>query len=103
MPNGSFASKITRINAMIVALKTAGESITRHLPADFVPDMDVCFQDLLDLDAAHEAIKSKLKETTAAINTKLAELEQKYRYARDIVKLELPQESWLTYGCKAKR
>ncbi|HEX2953612.1 MAG TPA: hypothetical protein VHR47_06475, partial [Bacillota bacterium] len=101
--NCSFASKITRLNAMITALKAADAKITHHLPADFITDMDTRFQTILDLDATHEAIKSKLKETTVEIYTKLEELEEKFRYARNVVKLELPQESWLTYGCKAKR
>jgi hypothetical protein len=103
MGETTFAGKVNCINTMINALKTADEKITRHFPTDFVTDMETRFQALLDLDAAHEAIKSKLKETTVELYRQLAELEAKFRYARDIVKLELPQESWLTYGCKAKR
>jgi phage shock protein A len=99
----SFASKITRINTMIAAIKAADQIITHHLPEGFVDEMVKRHQQLMQSDAEHEALKSKVKEMTVDIDKQLYELESRFRYAKNIVKLELPQESWLTYGCNAKR
>lgn len=99
----TYAGKITQINTMINALKEADEQLTHHFSATFITNMEQQFNAIMELDAEHEATKSMMKETTVKMESLLAELIKNYRYARDVVKLELPQESWLTYGCKAKR
>ena len=49
-------------------------------------------------NAEQEALKSRLKEKTTALDANMAELQQKVSEAKKVVKLAIPQASWKEFG-----
>ena len=55
------------------------------------------------IDNEQEALKAKMKGKTEELSQTMAQMEELYREAKKVVKLEIPQEYWKEYGIADQR
>ncbi len=104
MGHVSYANEINATKVMLAGLKANTERMSkRGVDAGFIGDLEEDYTESMTLDNDQEALKSRLKETTAALNDRIDRMRKKRSEARKLVKLEMPKESWKEFGIKDKR
>ena len=89
---------------MLAGLKANQDLLTSWgVDQAYLTNFEKLYQDLLTYDNEQQALKSRLKEKTAAINENVALLRKRRRNARNMVKDHFPQESWKEFGIDATR
>jgi seryl-tRNA synthetase len=100
----SFAEKINNTKVMLAGLEANLEKLARRgMDQAFIDRLRGVYEEACAIDNTHEALKARLKETTAQLNAKMTELNQLFQEAKKVVKLETVQESWKEYGFADKR
>ncbi len=100
----SFAEHVTGSQLMLSGLAAHQERLARRgISQTFLEDYREALQVVLEDEAAQEALKARLRERTASLYAKIADLDRQYRLARKLVKIELPREGWLEFGIRARR
>ncbi len=100
----SFAEQMKNASVMLAGLKThTSELARRGADTDFIGKFETAYKDALDLNSTHEAVKSKLKIMTNALDGKKEELNDLFQEGKKMVKLEMPQESWKEFGFPDQR
>ena len=100
----SFADKTLATKIMIAGLKANTDLLVAWgFDAKFVTDYEKAYQDALTLNTEQQALKSRLKEKTAALGDQTDAMLKMQRKARRLVKAQLPRESWKEFGVTAKQ
>jgi hypothetical protein len=105
MPNSrAFSERIVCNKNMIANIKI---NIDRLSPwginTEYVTKMENLYHEVQAIADAHEALKAQLKTMTADFNAKMGELEQMFRNAKKIIKIQEPREAWIGYGFNAQK
>ena len=104
MNNQPFAATIEDIHLMLGGLaKNADRLVKRGVSEEFITKFKAAYDELRTLDQERAALMARQKEKTSAVNEKLKENLEYYREARQIIKLDLPQESWKEFGITAQK
>ena len=103
MPN-SYANQLKMTKVMLAGLKANQDLLTPWgVDQAYLTGFEKQYQDTLTFDNEQQALKSRLKEKTAAVKENYAVLRKQRRTARNMVKDHLPQESWKEFGIEATR
>lgn len=104
MGHVSYADEIAATKVMLAGLKANTERLSkRGVDAEFISELEEDYTQSLTLDNDQEALKARLKETTAALDGWVDKMRRKRSEARKLVKLEMPKESWKEFGINDKR
>jgi seryl-tRNA(Sec) selenium transferase len=99
----SFAERINDTKVMLAGLEANLEQWTRRgITKEFVDGMRQLYDEIRAIDNTHEALKARLKETTAELWSKMADLNKMFQEAKTLIKLDTPWESWQLYGFTGK-
>lgn len=102
--SNAFSDRIVSNKVMIANIKTNQARLTPWgITPEYVTKMEALFNEVLAMDNNHEALKAQLKTMTADLNAKMQELEQMFRDARKVIKIQEPQEAWVGYGFNAQK
>jgi hypothetical protein len=102
--SNAFSDRIVSNKIMIANIKANQDRLTTWgLTSQYVTQMETLFNDVLTMDNNHEALKAQLKTMTADLNAKMEQLEQMFRDAKKIIKIQEPQEAWVGYGFNAQK
>jgi seryl-tRNA synthetase len=100
----SLAERINDTKIMLSGLEANAEMWARRgVTKEFVDKMRQLYDDIRSIDNTHETLKSRLKETTVDLWSKMDELNKMFQEAKTIIKLDTPKESWQAYGFTDKR
>jgi hypothetical protein len=100
----SFAEKVKRAELMIAGVTNHLAELThRGLDTAFVTEFNTRYNRLIDSHNAQQAYKARLKEETQAVTELRKQLKEYTRIAKRLVKLDLPQVSWVEFGILDKR
>ncbi|HEX2954170.1 MAG TPA: hypothetical protein VHR47_09335 [Bacillota bacterium] len=100
----TFAERINDTKVMLAGLGANLEKLTRRgMDQAFITQLQTVYDEACALDNAHEAIKARLKESTAQLDAKMAELNKLFQEAKKVIKLSTVSESWKEYGFADKR
>lgn len=100
----SYADKIAAAKMMLSGLKANVNKVSkRGVDAAFLQKLSDTFQNAMTLDNEQEALKSRLKEKTAALDSAMENLGELLSESKKIVKMDLPQESWKEFGISDSR
>lgn len=100
----SFAETMSRAQLMTTAIKENAEVLAkRGIDSTFVQEMEQLRAAAMELNSEQERLKAELKMKTEALFNTVNQLEVKYREAKKIVKLDIPQAQWVGFGIEDKR
>ena len=100
----SYAEQIKSAKEMLGGLKANQDILTQWgVDQAYLANFDKLYQDTQDYGNEQQALKSRLKEKTAAVNANLTALRKLRRNGRHMVKDQFPQESWKEFGVAATR
>lgn len=75
MSKNSYAEEINATKLMVAGLKTKSDRVAkRGISADFTSKLEALHNDARSLDNEQEALKSREKEKTAELKTKMKDL-----------------------------
>lgn len=104
MKRNTYAEQIKSTKEMLAGLKANQDLLTKWgVDQAYLTDFEKVYNDFLESGNEQQALKSRLKEKTAAIQGNLAALGKRRRNARNMVKDHFPQESWKEFGIDATR
>lgn len=100
----SYAELISLAEVMASGLKNnADEVAKRGISPEFVAEMEALRNQAITLNNEQERLKADLKSKTESLNAKVEALSAKLSESKKIVKLTIPQSSWLEFGISDKR
>ena len=104
MSEKSYAAKVNAAKLMLAGL-TANKKILsrRGLDDVFIETLTETFSNATSLDNEQEALKARLKEKTAKLDSVMKDMDKLLSESRKIVKIDIPQESWKEFGILDKR
>ena len=89
---------------MLAGLAANAERVgKRGIDQDFITKLDGLYQEALSIDNEQEALKARVKEKTDQLKKKMVEIEELFREAKKVVKLEMAQTSWKEFGIPDQR
>lgn len=99
-----FARQMNDIRLMLTGLKANRDRLAkRGVTPEYLQDFTELYEQVMRVDSEQEALKARLKEKTRELQDGVAVLSARYRQAKKIVKLEIPQEGWLEFGIEDKK
>jgi hypothetical protein len=104
MPKNSYAEIINSAKLMISGLKEHNERMQkRGLDNEFIAQFEDNYKSVQMVDNEQEILKAALKTKTTELNNKLEQLKSLQSEAQKIVKVEMEQPSWRSFGITASR
>jgi hypothetical protein len=103
-PKVSYAEIINSSKVMLSGLKLNTERIRkRGITGEFITNLEATQKSVMDLDNEQEDLKAKLKTKTTELDTLIKALNKMLSEARKVVKLEMEQPAWKSFGIEDKR
>lgn len=104
MKNNSYADEMVATKLLLAGLKANGARMSKWgYGAEFSAELEGLYRDMLRLGNEQQALKSRLKEKTAAVNQTIAAIQKLRGPARRQIKWEMPRESWREFGIADSR
>ena len=95
----AFADAMNNTKVMIAGLKKNVEQMSkRGIDTDFIEKIENLYVANQGKDNEQEDLKAKLKTATAQLNSGMKEMDELYSEAKKMVKVEMDQETWKTFG-----
>lgn len=102
--SNSYAEIINNTKVMLAGLAANAERVgKRGIDQDFITKLAGLYQEAQSIDNEQEALKARMKEKTDQLKKKMAEIEELFREAKKVVKLEMAQTSWKEFGIPDQR
>lgn len=99
MKNGSYADLVMAAKTMIAGLQSNQARLSKWgVSQTFLDEFTGIYREVLTLDNEQQALKSRLKEKTAAMNEGLTAMQKMYGTSKKLVKIEMARESWKEFG-----
>ncbi len=99
-----FAAKMNNTKLMVSGLTSYSEQLKRRgIDEEFINELKLLSNEIEILNNEQEHIKSELKAKTLDLRNKLKQMNKKYSEAKKLVKIEIPQIQWLSFGINDKR
>ena len=99
MGNMSYAETLASAQLIVSGLRAHLDKVAkRGVDEEFVSKMEDTFKRVAALNAEQEALKARLKEKTAAVESGLADLKGQISESKKVVKLSLDTASWKQFG-----
>ena len=100
----SYAEIINFAKVMLSGLKANTDRVgKRGISSDFITKFESIQKNAMDLDNEQEDMKAKLKSKTSELEGKMEELNKMMSEAKKVVKLEMEQSSWKSFGIEDKK
>ncbi|MGL5913663.1 MAG: hypothetical protein ACRCZB_05810 [Bacteroidales bacterium] len=100
----SFAEKINSAQLMNAAMQKYAETVTtRGWTTEKNEQLEELRQKAIALNDLQEQIKGELKKQTEELDAQMHSLEEQMREAIKVVKLAMPQVTWVEFGIHATR
>ncbi len=104
MSKVSYAEIINSAKVMLSGLKLNIERVgKRGITGEFINNLESSQKSAMVLDNEQEDLKAKLKIKTEALDIMINELNKMLSEARKVVKLEMEQPAWKSFGIEDKR
>jgi predicted RNase H-like nuclease (RuvC/YqgF family) len=104
MPKRSYAETINSAKLMVSGLRSNADRVAkRGLTPEFTNGIENLQNKGMTLDNEQEDLKAKLKTKTEELDRLIEELEKLLSEARKIVKLEMEQSTWKSFGIDDKK
>jgi len=89
---------------MVSGLRAYLSGLTkRGMDEEFIAGLEADSAALASLDAEQEALKAQLKVKSAEVRQRAASIRARLAEAKKVVKLALPQTTWVGFGIADKR
>jgi cell shape-determining protein MreC len=99
MGNTTYAETLASAQLITSGLRANLDKLAkRGMDESFVSGMEGTLKKVADLNAEQEALKARLKEKTAAVDSTLTELKGQISESKKVVKLALDSASWKQFG-----
>jgi tRNA A-37 threonylcarbamoyl transferase component Bud32 len=104
MATKTYAQTISDATVMVKGIRDNQEVLAkRQIDTAYADALQSDVDTAVDLNNEQEALKSKLKQKTEQLDAVMATLTKRAGEARKIIKLDMPQSSWLEFGISDKR
>lgn len=100
----SFAEKVKRAQLLIAGVTNhLADLAHRGIDTAFVTEFNNRYNQLIEAHNTQQAYKARLKEETKACEELRKKLREYARTAKKLVKLQIPQVSWVEFGILDKQ
>jgi hypothetical protein len=104
MTTQSFGTLKSSTSLMVSGLRAYLSGLTkRGMDEEFIAALEADAVALTSLDAEQEALKAQLKVKSAELRHKACLVRARLAEAKKVVKLSLPQTTWVGFGIPDKR
>jgi F420-0:gamma-glutamyl ligase len=95
----SYMKKMNETEALLEGLYHNKERLREcGITSEVIAKLEGIHHSLYELNICQEALEARLKAKTAEINRQVIELDNVYRKVSEVVKVELPEDSWHDFG-----
>ena len=99
MGNTTYAETLASAQLITAGLRSNLDKLAkRGMDEAFVTGMEGMAKKVTDLNAEQEALKARLKEKTAELDTAMTNLKGQISESKKVVKLSLDKTSWKQFG-----
>ena len=104
MATKPYAKTISDTQVMVKGIRDNQKVLSqRKIDVKFADSVQTNIDLCVKLNGEQETLKAKLKTKTEELDAALTSLAKKTQEARKIIKLDMPQSTWLEFGIEDKR